>query len=257
MKPNKISAILLFAGEESIKQAIESVDFCNEIMVIHDCSSGEKNISMLPKNNPNIKISHKSLTSFAGQRNFGLERAKSEWVLFLDSDEFISEKLSKRIKLEINSNKKDGYLIRRIDNFVGKPISKGELLNISLLRLAKRNAGKWRGVVHETWRINGRVGKISEPILHNPHPTIYNFISEIDKYTTLRSEELGKTRTSSNSFTIFIYTFGKFIWNYFFKLGFMEGNRGFVLSMIMSFHSFLVRSKLYQSAQLSYSKRAK
>ncbi len=248
MKEKKITAIILFAGEELVQAAIESVNFCDEIIIIHDCGSGEKNLKVLPQNISYLKILHKTLSSFSEQRNYGLANAKSEWVLFLDADEVISERLSKKITSEIGKNNADGYMIRRLDNFIGKTISKGELLNIYLLRLAKKNKGKWSGVVHETWRVQGKIKNISDPIYHNPHPTLYEFISEIDRYTTLRSSELQSARVNSNFFTIFTYTFLKFIWNYFFKFGFLEGNRGFVMSAMMSFHSFLARSKLYQSA---------
>jgi len=252
-KDNKISAIILFAGEKSVVNAISSVEFCNEIIIIHDCSSGEKNLAIIPKNISKQKTIHKKLTSFSDQRNFGLEQAIGDWILYIDADEVISIELKEEILKKTEKENINGYYLRRIDEFVGKKISKGELLNIYLLRLARRKTGKWSGVVHEKWNIKGDVGKLGNPIIHFPHPSLSEFLSEINKYTELRSSELHKARVNSNVFSIVLYPTVKFLINYVLKMGFLEGNRGFVLSMTMSFHSFLVRSKLYHSAHASVS----
>lgn len=249
-----LTSIILFQGESQVLNAIESVLFSTEIIILHDCTSGEDNLKILKKYNDRIKIIHQKMSSFSNQRNFGITHAKNEWIFFLDSDEVVSKKLENIILKSLNSKKYDGYMLRRIDFMWGKKISKGELLNIYLLRLAKKGFGKWSGMVHETWVGKGRVGKITEPILHSPHQSISEFLYEINKYTSIRSEELVEEKSKTNVMTILFYPLSKFVLNYFFKLGFLEGNRGFIILMMMSFHSFLVRSKTFDLAHKNKSK---
>ncbi len=122
----------------------------------------------------------------------------------------------------------------------------GETGSIKLLRLAKKDSGIWEGKVHERWKVKGKVWELKNPLLHCPHQTISEFLSEINFYSTIRTQELFDQGVKTSVWQIIIYPLGKFIQNYFFKRGFLDGIPGFVVATIMSFHSFLVRGKLWQ-----------
>lgn len=70
-------------------------------------------------------------------------------------------------------------------------------------------------------------------------------LKEINLYTTIRAEELYKKGSYVNSISIIMYPLGKFILNYFFRRGFLDHIPGLIVALIMSFHSFLVRGKLW------------
>jgi len=61
-----------------------------------------------------------------------------------------------------------------------------------------------------------------------------------------RIDELHKQGKKTTIFEIITFPLFKFIFSYFLKFGFLDGPAGFVYSFFMSFHSFLVRIKLYQ-----------
>lgn len=172
---------------------------------------------------------------FASQRNFALSKAKGDWVLFIDSD----EKLSPEI-ISIPQGFA-AFSLKRLDHFFGKTLHHGETGNIRLVRLAKKNFDHWEGKVHEVWVGQGKVGLLRNYLEHYPHPTIREFITEINSYTTIRAQEL-------NQFEILelLKPPAKFITNYFFKLGFLDGMAGFVMAYMMSLHSLIVRVKLYE-----------
>lgn len=111
-----------------------------------------------------------------------------------------------------------------------------ETANVRLLRLGKKDAGQWRRPVHEVWEISGPVGVLKNPLRHYPHPAIHEFIQTINRYTDL---ETGKF----SYFRLFANPIGKFIQNYFFRLGFLDGFPGFVMAYMMSFYSLVVRVK--------------
>ena len=121
----------------------------------------------------------------------------------------------------------------------------GETGNIRLTRLVKKGSGKWIGKVHEIWTTKSKIGKLKNPLFHYPHQTIDKFLEEINFYTDLRSEELYEKKTHVYWWTITFYPKAKFILNYFLKRGFLDGLPGLVFAILMSFHSFLVRGKLW------------
>ncbi len=243
----KITGIILAKDEEnSIKTCIESLKWCDEILVIDDESSD--NTREIAKK-MGCKVFIRSLNkNFSEQRNFGLEKASGEWTFFIDADEVIPPLLKQEINKYINdpNNRYSGFYIKRKDIMWGKELKYGETGNIKLLRLARRSAGKWVGKVHEVWIVKGVTGELLNPIFHYPHPNVTEFLREINFYTTLRAEELFHQHIKVNWWDIIIYPKGKFIINYFIKFGFLDGIEGLVISLMMSFHSFLVRGKLWQ-----------
>lgn len=261
----KITAVVLTKNEEkNIERCLKSLDFCHEIIIIDDYST-DNTLDIVYKACKNIKLFKKELKgNFAEQRNFAMSKAKNDWVLFIDADEEISEELKKEIRNLESDFRRDGkrrkwddnftniFYIKRRDYFWGKELRFGEVKKIrstGLIRLVNKNSGKWQGNVHEEFVVKNkkiRVERLNSFINHYPHQTLKEFINDINYYSTLRAKELFNQGKKTSVFEIIFFPFFKFIYNYIINLGFLDGAIGFVYSFMMSFHSFLVRAKLYQ-----------
>lgn len=244
-----ISAVILTKNEEeNIGRCLESVKWCDEIIVIDDKSS-DRTIGIARKYKAAI-YSHPLNNDFSAQRNFGISKAKNEWVLFVDSDEVVSDALAYEVSNAIglkdqNLNGFNGFYVRRSDFIWGKQLKYGETGNIKLLRLARKNYGAWKGMAHEKWEVKGPIGNLKNPLLHYPHKTLEEFLKEVNFYTDIRARELKSKNTKVFFHTILLYPLGKFIINYFIERGFMDGIPGLITATVMSFHSFLTRGKLW------------
>lgn len=241
----KISAVILTKNEEkNIKECLGSLKWTDEIIVIDD-NSEDKTVEIARK--MGAKIYSRVLSDdFSKQRNFGVEQATGDWILFIDADERISQGLAYEISNTLrfsDSNKHNGYYLKRLDSMFGKELKYGEVGNINLLRLAKKDSGKWEGKVHEEWKIEGEVGYLKNTILHYPHKTIREFLEEINFYTDLKAKELYAQGKHVHPASIIFYPLFKFFVNYFLKRGFKDGIEGLILAVLMSLHSFLVRAK--------------
>ena len=246
-----ISAIVLTKNEqENIVDCLESLLFCDEIIVVDDYSDDntEELVKVFIKEHKGVKWFSRSLNlNFSMQRQFGIDKASSDWILFIDADERVDEVLATEILENVTLNTPfSGFLIPRVDFMWGRRLRYGETGGIKLLRLFNKNDGKLIGKVHETWQTKKAVGRLISPIQHYPHPTISEFLREINFYTDLRAKELFEQKRKVGAISIFMYPFGKFILNYFIKFGFLDGISGLVHAVLMSFHSFLVRGKLWQ-----------
>ena len=243
-----ISVVILTKNEETnIVDCLESIAWCDEIIVVDDFST-DRTLQVIKNFNPRVKIfQHELQEDFSAQRNFGLSKAKGEWILFVDADERPSNSLKGEIMDCVSSKNIEfsGFYIKRRDILWGKELKHGEARNMRLIRFGKKNFGSWVGKVHEIWQINGKVGEFKMPLLHYPHQTIGNFLREINYYTDLRAKELYDSGIRTNFYKIVLYPKAKFFLNYFLKLGFLDGIEGLVFAIMMSFHSFLVRAKLW------------
>ncbi|MFH0863680.1 MAG: glycosyltransferase family 2 protein [Candidatus Gottesmanbacteria bacterium] len=253
-----ISAVILTKNEEkNIKDCLEAVKWCEEIVIIDDYSE-DQTVSTCEMSNVKCQIFQRHLDKdFAAQRNYGLEKARGparhasqgdaggEWVLFLDADERVTEDLKEEILHFVQNDKYNGFYLKRKDFLFGKRLNHGESGNIKLLRLAKKDSGIWGRSVHETWQIKGLIGELTNPLLHYPHQKISEFLHDINIYTDINAQVFYQQEIKVRFWQIFIYPFGKFIKNYFFKLGILDKTPGFIHAVMMSFHSFLTRAKLW------------
>lgn len=242
-----ITAVVLTRNEEdNIQECLKALSWCDEVVVVDD-NSTDKTVAIAEK--LKAKVFTRSLHGdFSAQRNFGLEKAHSEWALFVDADERVSGELAKEIKETLRLSKSlenNGYYMKRRDFMWGKELQYGESGNIKLLRLARRDAGRWEGEVHETWNVDGEIGELESPLYHYPHQTIAQFLEEINYYTDIRAKELYEKGVRAYWWSIILYPKAKFFLNYFVKLGFRDGLPGLIFALVMSFHSFLVRGKLW------------
>lgn len=238
-----VSAVVIARNEEkNIASCLESLSFCSQLILVDDDSSDQtKEIARKFE----AEIYKRKLENFSEQRNFGLSKAKNEWVLFIDSDEVVSKELQKEILREVKDSNCNGYLVKREDRFLGHEMRHGDLGNVWLLRLGKKDEGEWKGDVHEEWNIKGRVGKLKNPLIHTSHKDLSQFVEKINYYSSIRARELKKSDVHSSLWMIIFYTKLKFLNLYIIKFGFLDGIHGFVHALFMSFYTFLVRGKLY------------
>ena len=257
MIKNKISACVLVRNEEDkISKCLMSVSWCDEIIIADDSSRDQslkiiKNLiqSKLFRNCP-VRVYKRSLNSdFSAQRNFVMSKARNKWILFIDADEIVSEELKMEIRKKIvfGNTKISGYYLKRKDYFLGRILNHGETGKIKFVRLAKKDSGEWRGSVHEKWEVKEPIAILNNPLEHYPHKNVAEFLQKINNYSDIVAQYWKEQGRRSNITEIVFFPIFKFIDNYCLKSGYLDGIPGFIMAAMMSFHSFLVRSKVYLS----------
>ena len=133
-----ISGVILTKNEEkNIIDCLETVNFCDEIIIVDD-NSTDRTVELVKRfNQEKIKLFERELNNdFSAQRQFGIEKAENDWILFVDADERITPDLATEILENVTSNTKfSGFLIPRLDYMWGRALKHGETGNIKLLRI--------------------------------------------------------------------------------------------------------------------------
>lgn len=178
------------------------------------------------------------IKDFAQARNKLMLGQKAEWLLFLDSDETLSGKIDWD-KLD----KRFNYAFRRDDWFLGRQLKFGETAAVRLTRLVRPGTGKWQGKVHERFVSSLQVEYLKWPkIVHRRRISISQFLDRLNYYSDLRAEEI----KHFSIFELIVYPPLKFVKNYFWHLGFLDGVPGLAMAFLMSLHSLMVRVKAYE-----------
>src|SRR3989338_4313851 len=222
-----LSVVILTRDEAKvIGRAIKSVQWAEEIIVIDDNS--QDNTVSIAKSFGAITYARKLSGNFAAQRNYGLSRAKGDWLLFMDADETVSPQLAVEIRktITVTGNKIEAYYVRRRDFFWGKEMKWGELRRVyqkGLIRLIKKESGQWTGAIHEVFKTGAPTGQLKSFINHHPHSSIKEFLHDVNFYSSLRARQWQQDGQRVNFMEIIFPPFFKFIYSFLLKQGFRDG----------------------------------
>lgn len=150
----KISACYIVKNEaENLAKSIKSLkNQVNEIVVV-DTGSTDNTIAVARKLGANV-YSFPWQDDFSKARNFALSKAKGDWLILLDADEYFTAKTAGNIRQVIRQAKQiDGILVQLV-NF---DVNKAEVQNyFNALRIVRKQAGlHYEGMIHEELKLSG------------------------------------------------------------------------------------------------------
>ena len=227
---NPLSVVIITKNEQKlIEEAIKSAEFADEILVLDSNSDDETCELSL---NLGARVEQNEWLGFGKQKNLAVDLALNDWVFVLDSDERITPKLQIEIMRVLKNPSADGYLVPRLNWFFGKSIKNCGLFPDYSLRLYNRTMGSFNEVaVHESVKLEGRVSKLENHMIHLAYEDVDEFISKQKLYSKLSE----KKRSVLKAIISPCWTFLKI---YFIKRGFMEGWRGFIIAKVYAKYTF-------------------
>ncbi|SDB20560.1 Glycosyltransferase involved in cell wall bisynthesis [Flavobacteriaceae bacterium MAR_2010_188] len=237
LQNSTLSALIITHNEANhINELIENVSFADEIIVV-DSFSEDGTIERLQQY-PNVKVFQNKFLDFANQRNFAISKATSNWILFIDADERLPKLLVEEIKEKINvPTNIVAYKIPRKFVFKEKILNYSGLQTDFILRLFKRGKANYDTdiKVHEVLKVNGRIGKLKNPMLHYSYSDYKSYKAKTEHYARLKAKMLFEKGARPTWFDLYIKPVYKFLYNYIFRLGFLDGNEGLIICQLNAY----------------------
>ncbi|MEE9439154.1 MAG: glycosyltransferase family 2 protein [Saprospiraceae bacterium] len=243
----KVTAIIpTYNEEQHIAQAIKSVDWADEIIVV-DSFSTDRTVTIATKN-PKVKLIQHEYQNSAAQKNWIIPQATHEWVFILDADERVTDDLKTEIHHTLNNPTKSAYWIYRRNFFLGKEL-KFIWKNDKVIRLFKKADYKYKSLaVHAKIEVHdpNLVGVMKYKLLHYTYKNTRHFLAKMETYAEWSAKDHDSNVKNVNIFYLFIKPISRFIKHYFVQLGFLDGYRGFIVSVLMSWGVFLRYVKMIE-----------
>lgn len=241
----RISAIVITRNVENIiADCLDSLSFCDEIVVI-DNKSEDRTIEIAGK--MGAKVFEYVSDDFAKSRNFGLEKAGGEWILYVDADERVTKELALNIRQQVLNAKSQfsAFKLKRKNFYFGNH----EWPYIERIkRLFKKDKLEgWYGKLHESPRILGEIGELEGYLLHYTHRDLKSMLAKTIKWSKIEAElrfKSGHPKMAWWRFPRVMLT--AFFNSYIRQGGWKVGVVGLIEGMYQSFSIFITYSRLWE-----------
>lgn len=234
----KISAVIITLNEQKALPAfLESLWFAHEIIVLDSYSTD--NTVAVAKENKKVKVFERTFDDFSSQKNAAISKASHDWIVFFDPDEKITKQLSQEIINTLKDPKAIAYYVKREFYFMGKKIKFSGLQNDHVIRLFNKNYCSYnQNLVHEVMQANGRTATLKNKLPHYSYSSFDNYTAKMHHYSALKAKMLYNKAVQPKVYHFFFRPWWRFVNQYFFKLGILDGKRGFILAYVSAFSVF-------------------
>lgn len=243
--------IAVFNEENQVHYPLDScIDWVDEVVIV-DAGSTDKTKQICLAYGPKVRvIETDNPLMFHINKQKAIDAAKGDWILQLDADEQVSEKLKQEILVTVSQAqpKEKAYWIPRKNFFLSRFLTKGGVYPDMTIRLYQRGSAHFPcKTVHENVAVSGEVGMLKQDLLHYSDPNFARYLKRWDRYTTLDAEMMKSEKKSAN---FFIYFFWKplatFFSMYFRHRGFLDGFPGFVFALFSSIRYWAIAVKVWE-----------
>jgi glycosyltransferase involved in cell wall biosynthesis len=278
-----LSVVIITHNEEAnIARTLETVkplvvDGKGEVIIV-DSGSTDRTVEIAKSFGAKVFV--EEWKGYAAQKNSAIDKATGDWILSLDADEEVESALIEELtghptdqpllrkssrewcltmqqadagpaNLDMLKGRPAGFSVRRKNFFLGRWIKHGGFWPDPKLRLFRRGHGRCEArSVHETIQVRGRVVAIDRgALIHHSYPTLSDYIEHMNRYSSLGAEmAVADGRHGFSIINVVVRPAATFIYNYFFRLGFLDGREGLLLHL---YHAVYVSWKYAKAWELS------
>jgi glycosyltransferase involved in cell wall biosynthesis len=250
-----LSVVIITLNEEAnLARTLASVrplvaDGRGEIIVV-DSGSADRTVEIAKSFGAKVFI--EEWKGYAAQKNSAIDKATNNWVLSLDADEEVCPRLAEDIAAILKTPLASGFFIPRKNMFLGRWMRHGGFWPDPKLRLFDRTNGRFEDrAVHETVQFRALTAEMVSPLIHHSYPTLSDYIEHMNRYSSLGAEMVvakGNGKVRFSFINIVLRPMATFIYNYFLRLGFLDGREGLLLHL---YHAVYVSWKYAKAWELS------
>lgn len=250
-----ISAFIVCCNEErQIRRCLESVRFCDEIVIV-DSGSTDRTLQICSEYTN--KITHHEWQGYVLQKRYALGQCGSDWVLNIDADEEVSVELQEEILDILQGDKagqvaQNGFLLNRVVFFLDRWWRKGGWYPEYRLRLCRRSVTKWGGEdPHEKAEVSGDTKRCKGELHHYSFTDLTDYVRRMNTLSSNATSSLIRRGASASAIAIIFRSFARFFKFYVSKRGFREGMAGLIVASIEAYSVLLKYAKLWEARKKS------
>jgi glycosyltransferase involved in cell wall biosynthesis len=248
-----VTAIVHVLNEiENIDECLAGLDWADELYVV-DSFSTDGTVERIREKYPHVRLEQREYLGAASQKNYAIDRAAHDWIFVLDADERVTPGLRSEI-LSTMAGPLDrwAYSIGRRNFMMGKEVKYSGLQRDRVTRLFHRGHARYPNKrVHADLVVDGETGALKNRMLHYYIRTFDHMIAKMTRYANWGAAQMYIDGKRTGVWGIFSHALGKFVRDYVFNLGILDGERGLITVGMHVYYTFWKYAKLWEFAQLA------
>ena len=249
MRPKLTVLIPCKDEERNIRACIESVLPVADEVLLADSGSTDRTMEIARE--LGCRIIEREYRYSGDFKNWAIPQSTHSWVLIMDADERLTGPLVEEIKQVLDNPRKDGYWIFRRNYFMGHVVRFSGWQNDSVLRLFKRDLGRYIGDTdHAEVQVStGKDGRLKNRMLHYSWWSYEQCFTKMHRYTTFQAARWHEQGRRVSRLSMFFRGPLRFLQTYFFRLGFLDGVQGIQVCALTAIYSFMKQARLWELQQ--------
>jgi glycosyltransferase involved in cell wall biosynthesis len=225
-----VSVVVITKNEEAnIERCLASVSWADEIVVV-DSGSTDRTVELARRFTPHAYV--EAWQGFGRQKNLALARASGDWVLSIDADEWVSEALREALRSAAHERSHVAFRMPRSSSFCGHFMRHSGWWPDHVTRFFRRGKARFSDdLVHERLLVDGSVGTLRAPLMHESYRTLEQVIDKMNLYSSLAARELHASGRRASTLSALGKGFWAFIRTYFLRAGFLDGREGLMVAV--------------------------
>jgi glycosyltransferase involved in cell wall biosynthesis len=252
MARQPLTAIIHTLNEiENIEDVIRSVEFADEIYLV-DSFSSDGTVELVRRTFPRVRVEQREYLGAASQKNWAIDRASHDWIFVIDADERVTPPLRDEL-LRTLAGPLDhwAYSVGRRNFMLGREVKYSGLQRDRVTRLFHRGHARYPNTrVHADLLVDGPASDLRHKLDHYYIRSFDHMIAKMTRYANWASAQMFIDGKTTSLWGIFSHTLGKFVRDYVFNLGFLDGTRGLISVGMHVYYTFWKYAKLWELTQL-------
>lgn len=227
-----LSVIIIAKNEQAvIRRCLTSVAWADEIVVV-DSDSSDNTAEICRQLGAKVHT-FPDWPGFGPQKNRALGLANGDWILSLDADEEVSTALRAEIDAAIaHPGEHVAFRMPRLSSYCGRSMRHSGWWPDYITRLFKHNKARFSDdLVHERLLVDGAVGTLSQPLLHEAFTSAEEVLEKINRYSTASADILHRKGKTSSLTNALLHGLWAFLRTYILRAGFLDGREGLMLAI--------------------------
>ena len=247
-----VSAIITTFNElDFIEDCIRSVEWADEIYLI-DSFSTDGTLERVRQKFPRVRLEQREYLGAASQKNYAIDRAANDWIFYIDSDERVTPRLRDELQRTLEGDLRFwAYSVGRLNFMMGRPVRFSGLQRDRVTRLFHRMHARYPNKrVHADLLVDGETGRLEQRMDHYYIRTFDHMIGKMTRYANWGAAQMFIDGRTTGVLGILGHPVGKFLRDYIFNLGFLDGARGLISVGMHVYYTFWKYAKLWELNQL-------
>jgi glycosyltransferase involved in cell wall biosynthesis len=239
-RPPVSGVVTSFNEEHNIGECIESMLWCDEIIVVDSFSTDRT--AEIAQSYDKVRFFQRPYYGAGAQKNWALQHVSHEWVFLLDADERCTPELQKEIEKLLPTNPEAGaFMINRDVFFLGKQIRFSGWQHDQVARLFKRGTAYYENRrVHSLLHTTGPTPLLRNSIIHHMVDLSFDeYAFRIAKYGYWGAAQCWRDGKRTSLYDLTVRTAWRFIRTYLIQLGILDGIRGIVFCLLQSYGTYM------------------